>query len=128
MKSAAASSTSLVVMPGRTKSLTRSRISLAVRHACRIFSISLAFLIGIIACPQLTARYRQRLPRDHGCRRSDAVLTSFYKRRPMALSYCGTLASEFATRLDHRRYAALADHRNKDIRDAPKTARSTSWL
>src|SRR5438874_9364740 len=49
MKSAAASSTSLVVIPGRTKSLTRSRMSLAVRHAWRIFSISFAFLIGIMS-------------------------------------------------------------------------------
>src|SRR6266568_671207 len=48
MKTAAASSTSFVVIPGRTSSLTRSSMSLAVRHACRIFSTSLALLIGIM--------------------------------------------------------------------------------
>ena len=44
MKSAAAWSTSFVEIPGRISSLTRSRISLAVRQARRIFSISLRVL------------------------------------------------------------------------------------
>src|SRR5438067_5683830 len=37
-------STSVVVIPGRTRSATQSRMSLAVRQACRIFSISRVFL------------------------------------------------------------------------------------
>src|SRR5437773_4649324 len=81
MKVAAASSTSLVVIPGRTSSLTRSRISLAVRHAWRIFSTSFALLIGIMRalCPQSGARYRRILLRDRDCHQSGARSISCHK-------------------------------------------------
>src|SRR4029078_9651429 len=98
-----------------------------VRHACRIFSISLAFLIGIIVYFQSTARYRQRPPRDRGYRRSDAVSTFFHKKMPAAQSWCGTPATEFAARLDRRRSGVPTDRRNRGIRHVLRTGHSMSW-
>ena len=56
IRSAAAWSISLVEIPGRISSLTRSRISLAVRQACRILSISRPILIGIMPLVSIKAR------------------------------------------------------------------------
>ena len=71
--------------PAESVRSTRSRISLAVRHACRIFSISFALLIGIMP----TARSRREISAKTVSRsrfpsiRCEARL-SFRKSRPAA--------------------------------------------
>src|SRR6516165_2009671 len=101
--------------------ITRSRMSLATRHACRIFSASFAFLIGIIS-PQSNAKYRRKLSPDRDFRRCDATRLPFGNTKPVVRFWHDIPSGDSAEPRDRRHFAAPAVLRNTDRLRARKNS------
>ena len=117
INSAAASSTSFVVIPGRMSSRRRG-------PGCRwrrgtpaaSFPTSFAFLIGIIS-PRSNAKYRRKPPRDRDFHRCDADTLIFCNTKPVvrfsrdipARRFCRTF--EIVVISPHQRSIAIRTNR-----------------
>src|SRR5690348_716817 len=107
--------------------ITRSRMSLATRHASRIFSASFAFLIGIISL-QSNAKYRRKLSRDPDCHRYDATRLTFGNKKQGVRFSRDIPLNDFAELPGRRHFAASAVLRSTDKPRARKNSPPPHWL
>src|SRR5436853_1199510 len=106
---------------------TRSRMSLATRHASRIFSASFAFLIGIISL-QSNAKYRRKPSRDRDCHRYDAICLAFGNKKQVVRFSHDIPSNDFAERPGRRHFAASAVLHSTDRPRAQKNCPPPHWL
>src|SRR5689334_8024352 len=106
---------------------TRSRMSLATRHASRIFSAPFAFLIGIISL-QSNAKYRRKPSRDRDCHQCDATRLTFGNKKQVVRFSRDIPSNDFAELPGRRHFAASAVLHSTDRPRARKNSPPPHWL